>query len=352
MISYFEDTIKSYQIIPNHTKSYHIISCYVLTIVMYFLFPRMCIDLDGDLYFVCWDKEIVSNIPYDDKADCTSETTSCTSDTSETDEDSLIDTEFPVKENGKSFIATVLRKMDNDNYQVQVGNAKKQFSKDKIQDGHGLVADILGHRYSQIHILWDDKSKSWEPRSSLRDCIPIALAEYASENDLLDKKGWKWAQDHLRTPMKIINHGIENGSTIKVEILWNDGKTSWKKRSLIKDKDILAKYAIEHQLFDQAGWRWVKKFESDKKKNWFRNAQDLMVDPVRFSNLNTLTKKLHSLHKSEEVDKEDKIAYGIAYCQSLDIPKHGGFAELPFCLHHNIPRTLRKYISVPLPTDD
>ena len=309
----------------------------------------MFIDLDGDLYFVCWDKEILSDILYDDKFDFVSKTASSMSDLFDTDEDSSIDTEFPVKENGKSFIATVLQKFDNGNYQVQVGNSKKQFSKHDIQDRNGLVVDILGHQRGQIHVLWGDKSTSWEPRSTLRKCIPILLAEYASENNLLDLKGWKWAQDHVRTPIKITNHGKENGS-MKVEIVWNDGRTSWKKQSFIKDKDILAKYAIENQLLDQDGWNWVKKFEFDKKKYWFRNAQDLMVDPVRFSDLNTLTKKLYSLHKSEEVDKEDKTAYGKAYCQSLDIPKHGGNAELPFRLHRRIPKNLQKYISVPFLT--
>ena len=46
------------------------------------------------------------------------------------------------------------------------------------------------------------------------------------------------------------------------------------------------------------------------------------------------------------MNHEDKIAFGRAYKQSLDIVKHGGFAKLPFHLHDRIPNNLMRFINV------
>ena len=70
-----------------------------------------------------------------------------------------------------------------------------------------ILEEIQGHRWSKnknrkgkldVLIKWkDEEEPTWEPMEIIKEDDPVTLAEYARENDLLEKSVWKWAKRYL-----------------------------------------------------------------------------------------------------------------------------------------------------------
>ena len=67
---------------------------------------------------------------------------------------------------------------------------------------------------------------------------------------------------------KILNHRTVNNGRIEVEILWDNGETSWEPLSVIRKDDpvTVAEYAKEKQLTNKKGWKWAKQINKNEKK--------------------------------------------------------------------------------------
>ena len=62
-------------------------------------------------------------------------------------------------------------------------------------------------------------------------------------------------------------HTVSN-SKIEVEVLWDNGETSWEPLAVIRKDDpvTLAKCARDRKLQDQRGWKWARKITKNEKK--------------------------------------------------------------------------------------
>eukprot|EP00957_Ditylum_brightwellii_P066057 5010790-Ditylum_brightwellii.AAC.1 len=67
---------------------------------------------------------------------------------------------------------------------------------------------------------------------------------------------------------EILNHRTEDKCKIKVEVLWDNGETSWEPLAMLRKDDpvIIAAYAKERKLLEQRGWKWAKHLAKHKKK--------------------------------------------------------------------------------------
>ena len=67
---------------------------------------------------------------------------------------------------------------------------------------------------------------------------------------------------------KVLNHCVVNKGKIGVEILWDNGETSWEPLSVMRKDDpvTLAGYAKERKLLEQRGWKWAKSIAKREKK--------------------------------------------------------------------------------------
>jgi hypothetical protein len=76
-------------------------------------------------------------------------------------------------------------------------------------DDRWIIDSIQGHRWSrskkgkmEILIKWKDLDEpSWEPIEIIKEDDSVTLAEYARDNDLLNKAKWKWADRYLHYTM-------------------------------------------------------------------------------------------------------------------------------------------------------
>ena len=74
--------------------------------------------------------------------------------------------------------------------------------------------------------------------------------------------------DGFWTFSKVLNHRtVENGK-IEVEVLWDNGETSWEPLAVLRKDDpvTLAAYAKERKLLEQRGWKWAKNTAKREKK--------------------------------------------------------------------------------------
>jgi len=72
-----------------------------------------------------------------------------------------------------------------------------QTAPDDDPDRIWTFTDIMAHRRNkknrllEVHVLWDNGEKTWEPLLTIAKDDPITCAHYASEHGLLDRPGWK-----------------------------------------------------------------------------------------------------------------------------------------------------------------
>mmetsp|Transcript_1296 Transcript_1296/g.1575 ORF Transcript_1296/g.1575 Transcript_1296/m.1575 type:complete len:358 (+) Transcript_1296:276-1349(+) len=73
--------------------------------------------------------------------------------------------------------------------------------------------------------------------------------------------------DGMWTFSKILSHRtVENGK-VEVEVLWDNGETSWEPLAELKKDDpvTIAAYAKEQKLLEQRGWKWAKSIARREK---------------------------------------------------------------------------------------
>jgi hypothetical protein len=306
-------------------------------------------DLDGDMYLVCWDDEIISHISKQS-------TTEGQGKRAKTNEDPLIDTSFPIEhEDGKVQQAIVSRKKSANEYVVNIGTNTLTMTKEEILRDRDYVEGVAGHkgtgRYTEVQVKWATGERTWVRLSSMQWQIPEMLAEYARKNNLLHCTGWHWAKRHVRDSeiASIEGHKKEKG-LILVRIVWDDGDYTWESIDDMKPvaTDLLADYAFGNYLENTKGWIWVKTYKQEKLDCWFERAQDYAANIQLLRDYDRLTTALHSAYKKSQQeggDEETTQALGRAFKNSIDIRKHGGKVDLPFELRSYLrEKALHKYL--------
>eukprot|EP00957_Ditylum_brightwellii_P102781 7832712-Ditylum_brightwellii.AAC.2 len=76
--------------------------------------------------------------------------------------------------------------------------------------------------------------------------------------------GLEWVEQNILQEALLT---ITNGK-IEVEVLWDNGKTSWESLAVLSKDDLvtLSGYAKERRLLEQHGWKWAKSIAKDEKK--------------------------------------------------------------------------------------
>ena len=76
-----------------------------------------------------------------------------------------------------------------------------------------------------VLIIWEDWSVTWEPVSVMRHYYPIYFAKYAHDHDLLDNPGWKQLRRYVNNTKKI-NRLLK---ATKAKQIWNTVKIKFNK---------------------------------------------------------------------------------------------------------------------------
>ena len=311
-------------------------------------------DLDGDLYFICWDHEIIGSIKR--KKHKKQKTTESVND------DDFVGAEFFETIHGRWQHVVVEEKLENNIYRVHIGNEYQNMSQDEIETftkDKFSFEKITNHRGTginmEVEILFTNGNKQWQVlNSKSRQVYEDSLVNYAVKNNLLDEVGWKWikAKELTRDSciVKVTSHRRREGKW-EAEILFDDQETMWDTvGNIMQDEDdarFLYDYAKENNLLNTKGWMRLKNHERD----WFKDVQDSLADVNSLWAFDKLTATLHSAYiryrKDLDTDDSTSIALGNAFKQSIDIRKHGGKVELPFHLRDHIKnKNLHKYITM------
>jgi len=283
-------------------------------------------DLDGDLYFVCWDRELLRYMKESKESQKFDE------DISESDE--CIGIEFKVTRDGKLLDAIVVGKEDNDKYSVEIGKQTKTietFSKDDIFDGRFEIKKVLDHEQNgqNLKILVQNTAgdRHWmDVDQQLKKESPEALADYAIEKKLLKNVRWKWAEKYVRDAkvLRIIAHHKESNH-VKVKVQWDDGDIEWINLEDIKDNavDVLVNYASDKDLRNRQGWLWTNEIINRREKDWFKNAQKVMSNLKALYDTNKMITDFHHYYIKRLQHDEIKKELGNAFKQCTDLRKHG-----------------------------
>ena len=124
----------------------------------------------------------------------------------------LIGFTFPLEHDGITQRATVKKlPKDEDGAIIELMDGSRQLIDYHLliekfnspeDDGNQVFTfkSIQGHKQIkgiwQVKVEWDGYGyePTWEPLSTMRKADPITLSDYARKNNLLNKKGWKWAK--------------------------------------------------------------------------------------------------------------------------------------------------------------
>ena len=67
---------------------------------------------------------------------------------------------------------------------------------------------ILDHKTEkgvwQLKILWSNDEETWEPIKTIKTSVPLTVSRYAQENNLVNKKGFKWCKRHHHNPCRFV----------------------------------------------------------------------------------------------------------------------------------------------------
>ena len=190
-------------------------------------------DLDGDLYHVLWNKDLIEKIAYFSSS--TAEPISLSSDWNkkDTENDRCID-----------------RCIDNDN--------------------RDIVLQILDYRREkgrhEVKVRWEKRQsgivlETWEPFDNLKNEAKELMAEYALEANIFDEKDpkpkwmvakWNWAKKVIGTSVALFiasheNQRGDNEDDIIVTLRFNDGDNQFLTVGEMKEEDpeMLYKYALK-----------------------------------------------------------------------------------------------------------
>ena len=312
-------------------------------------------DLDGDSYFVMWDREVLShiNVP-----------SSEVEVPDEVVDDPNIGRWFHEWEGSKSTQWKVERQLSKSAYEASSldGHKKiyKEISKEDLNNKHDLVVAVMGHEgkgaYTRVKLRFESGSEKSYYLTEKRDEIPNLLHNYASENQLLGENGWKGIDALLEddnTIVEVLAHK-HTSNLVELKVLYEHGESQWLKSIDLEPEELemddpLLIYCENLDLLKLREFAWIRKNESRAKKMWFKNTQELLADANRHRAYDRLTKKLHLLfeksHKENGPSDQDTIALGRAYKLSNDLFKHGGKVAVPLHFVKKIPKNLHAYIS-------
>lgn len=211
------------------------------------------------------------------------------------------------------------------------------------------VTDVVGHRgkgrNAQVEIEYDGGKRNWVDRNIVMDQMPDLLADYALQENLVDKKGWGWARQYIHDAeiIEVKSHRFQGArkKNLQVEVLYDgDPNTTWINAQSV-DVDILAKYVETKGIsLQRQEWQFLRKSIENQKKQWLKTVQARVRNIKHLSDHNRFVTKLHGLHgkhaKENGISDADSISLGRAYKSALDVCKHGGRVSLPRHLREEV----------------
>mmetsp|Transcript_23195 Transcript_23195/g.49173 ORF Transcript_23195/g.49173 Transcript_23195/m.49173 type:complete len:336 (+) Transcript_23195:296-1303(+) len=327
-------------------------------------------DLDGDLYFTLWDRELVDSAVGGHDDACLRV---------EVLKDSLINSAFqftktvPCGNIYKSvdYDGVVVKKLKEypSTYLVQGtkihGKNDREpeyfdFARSEILKGRSMVREVICHKktkggLTKFLIRWEDKTESWENISKIHNMFsepPESILDYASGHDLLNHRDCQWLKQFMTgssTLVEVIGHRDYQGN-IEVCCRFDNGDEEWTSvKEILRDGDkddriILEKYAMKEELRKGRVWSHIRGF-------WLDTTQDLLCMEDRSNEINLLRQHLYNMYKKNTEkcgpNDEETVILGRAYKQSNDLEKNGGKVKLPWHLYYKIqPKKYRKFVDI------
>jgi hypothetical protein len=222
---------------------------------------------------------------------------------------------------------------------------------DEWEGGYARVVDHKGNKVTieytdedgdqkviedKLHALKNDKEKAYH----------TILAEYANEQNIMDKCGWKWTKSVFTdTSMSLIDsHTVDDSGIITFNVKYDDASTEKSsKEEMIQDApDILYNYASENKLLSD----WCKKYSKKSRDEWFQKLQNYCSDKKLLNDADDLIKNLFSLcgKAFEEDDIAAVEAFSCAYKKALEFRKHSHDITLPLHLVGKVRKRLQSYV--------
>ena len=298
-------------------------------------------DLDGDLYFLCWDREILSHMSPE-------RFLKTPNNAAVAEDDPLVGQSVTTTVEGKVICGESVRKHEGEGYVCNFGaNGEIVLTRAEVLGDRDFMVRIHEHRgigmKAQVLIEWElAGSTKWEPVNRYRNDEANAqiIADYALSQGLLETRGWEWTQSYIR-PLELVTiheHGTQGGS-LQVLVTWDNGDEEWEsvlelsQNEVYDNREKLARYAQENNLLRKKGWAWAEKHLKERSGKWLEPVQRYMADMDRLMEQSRLTEALHGAYRksldSGEASEQDTDALGRAFKQSIDITKHGGMVDLP-----------------------
>lgn len=291
-------------------------------------------DLDGDLYFTCWDANILSCLlKADDGVRWGG--VQLFGVTVKGEED------VGVAWKETEGIVEIISDDENDETWVRKSTAKN-------------VGYWIGDEFEKLSAAYQadmDNDSIIEISSDEEDEHVICLSEEFEEENSWETNG----------RIRILAHREEKLGSSEVEVRWQCGKKSWEPLSVMKYKfpTQVMDYARKNNLTTDIDFYLTDSDEDDTllgENDWFRKAQKLMLHLPLMNDIGRLVGCLFQLNKvaaensTEGIHDEDAIAFGAAYKKSLELEKHfekcGGRVYLPRHLHDQVkPKQLHKFLT-------
>ena len=143
--------------------------------------------------------------------------------------------------------------------------------------------NIIGYQFVKTHNGFPHKAKVIE---ALEDGTKYLVAlgdgdreEIMTYNDILNLVEAQVSEeedDHAWSFEAILDHRQKKHGIFEILVLWTTGEETWEPLTWIGSQDpiTIAKYAKEHGLLDQAGWKRYKRYV-DKDKKFIRMVQQI-----------------------------------------------------------------------------
>jgi hypothetical protein len=301
-------------------------------------------DLDGDLYFSCWDTNILSYLLKADKGDRWGNIELF---------DVVVKGEEEVGVAWKETGGIVEIISDDEDEECWMHTSTKTKGESYIK-----------YEFSQSN---DDCDSVIEISSDDDDDSVLCLSNYyGSGASQAAKEGGR---------IQILAHREQECGTYEVEVLWQSGEKTWeslprmkyefpnhvsdyaRKKKLTNDIEFYLTDSEDEDddcLLEDGAWKSCELLGND---DWFQKAQKLMLHLPLMNDIGKLVgclfklNKLASENSTEGIHDEDAIAFGAAYKKSLELEKHfeklGGRVYLPKHLHDQVKpkQALHKFLT-------
>ncbi len=249
----------------------------------------------------------------------------------------------------KYKVHTVVGEVGDSSLKVQVDGETQIIEKDEVKKDM-YEFEILKHKGTDLFMRYKLKDGSnddyWVKMNEIKKQMPETISQYAVENNLTNKIGWKWTGKYIRdTVIKCVVSHEGDGSDMVFHVKYDDASEDPVGIEIMKDEapDILYKYASKKDILTE----WRKEYVESSQENWFSVAQDYNSQLKLLRDQSRLKSKLYEAYKkkSEEGDMEAAEAFSQAYKKALDLRKHACDIKLPNHYYHGmIPRDLQIYL--------